>query len=248
MLGELQEISGNDSMPHMIGKGRCVSCQIRHLSIFANLSSQQLGKICHFQPTVTTYEVKETIYHQGDASHNAFTLRKGMIKLIKSLPDGRVQIVRILKKGDLFGFDGFANQNYNQSAIALTNCEICHLPLAGLQELRLQQPEIDKAMMDRWLQHLSEAENMMLDLGAKKASERLANFLVNWGEVDDNEWKKMPLSRQEIGNLLGLTIETVSRFLSQWKRAGIIQERQGSIRIKSRTELCEVINPKGSCK
>jgi CRP/FNR family transcriptional regulator len=232
----------------MIGKGHCISCQIRHLSIFANLSTQQLGRICHFQPTVTSYEVKEVVYHQGDAPNHAFTLRKGLVKLIKSLPDGRIQIVRILKKGDLFGFDGFANQNYNQSAIALTGCEVCHLPLAGLQKLRLQQPEIDKAMMDRWLQHLSEAENMMLDLGAKKASERLANFLVNWGETEEDGWKKMPLSRQEIGNLLGLTIETVSRFLSQWKRAGIIQERRGNLRIKNKTELCEVINPKGSCK
>jgi CRP/FNR family transcriptional regulator len=235
-------------MPHITGKGHCVSCHIRHLSIFANLSTVQLGEICNFQPTVTTYNAKESIYRQGDASNHAFTLRKGLVKLIKSLPDGRVQIVRILKAGDLFGFDGFAKQDYNQSAVALTDCELCHLPLAGLQELRLSRPEIDKAMMDRWIQHLSEAENMMLDLGAKKASERLASFLVNWGEAERDGWKKMPLSRQEIGNVLGLTIETVSRFLSQWKRAGIIQEQHGNLRIKNKTELCEVINPKGTCQ
>ena len=236
-------------MSHIIGKGQCSTCHIRHLSIFANLSTSQLGEICDFAPTVTTYKSKEVIYYQGDAPNNAFTLRKGMVKLFKSLPDGRVQIVRILKKGDLFGFDGFANQNYNQSAIALTNVELCHLPLAGLQELRQTRPEIDKAMMDRWIRHLHDAENMMLDLGTKKASERLASFLVNWGESEDgSDWKKMELSRKEIGDLLGLTIETVSRFLSQWKKIGIMQERSGYIRIKDKKTLCEVINPIGTCK
>jgi len=234
-------------MSHIIGKGRCISCQVRHLSIFANLSTQYLGELCNFQPTVMTYTAKEFIYRQGDSPNNAFTLRKGLIKLIKSLPDGRIQIVRILKSGDLFGFDGFAHQNYNQSAIALSDCEICHLPLAGLQKLRLQRPEIDQAMMQRWIQSLHDAENMMLDLGAKKASERLANFLVNWGESEQDGWKKMPLSRQEVGNLLGLTVETVSRFLSDWKRRGVIQERKGCIRIKDKRHLCEVINPKGTC-
>lgn len=235
-------------MSHIIGRGHCISCHIRHLSIFANLSTEQLSEICNFSPTVTSYKAKETIYLQGDSSNNAFTLRKGMVKQVKSLADGRLQIVRILKRGDLFGFDGFANQDYNQSAIALTDTELCHLPLAGLQELRKTRPEIDKAMMDRWIQHLHEAENMMLDLGTKKASERLASFLVNWGEEEDGIWKKMELSRKEIGDLLGLTIETVSRFLSQWKKLGVIQERKGSILIKNRTELCEVINPKGTCE
>lgn len=237
-------------MSHIIGKGRCSTCHIRHLSIFADLSTAQIVEdICDFSPTVTTYKAKETVYHQGDAPNNAFTLRKGMVKLIKSLPDGRVQIVRILKKGDLFGFDGFANQNYNQSAIALTNAELCHLPLTGLQKLRQTRPEIDKAMMNRWIRHLHNAENMMLDLGTKKASERLASFLVNWGEAEeDSDWKKMELSRKEIGDLLGLTIETVSRFLSQWKKIGVIQERNGSIRIKDKKTLCEVINPIGTCE
>lgn len=234
-------------MPHIVGKGQCTNCHIRHLSIFADLSTEQLGEICDFSPTITTYSAKESIYYQGDFPNNAFTLRKGMVKLVKNLPDGRTQIVRILKSGDLFGFDGFANQNYNQSAIALTDTELCHLPMAGLQSLRKTQPEIDKAMMNRWIQHLHNAENMMVELGAKKANERLASFLVNWGEEDSDGWKKIPLSRKEIGDLLGLTIETVSRFLSQWKKIGIIQEHRGSILIKDKNKLCEIINPKGTC-
>ena len=242
------ELRGAYSVSHVIGKGHCISCHIRHLSIFADLSIEQLNNICGFSPSITSYTAKETIYFQGATPNNAFTLRKGMVKLVKSLPDGRVQIIRILKTGDLFGFDGFSHLNYNQSAIALTDCELCHLPINGLQKLREKQPTIDKAMMNRWIQHLRNAEDMMVELGTKKASERLASFLVNWGEEEKDGWKKMPLSRKEIGNLLGLTVETVSRFLSQWKKMSIIQESKGSILIKNKNELCEIINPKGTCE
>lgn len=235
-------------MSHIIGKGHCLSCHIRHLSIFAGLSTTQLKKICGFSPIITEYKAQENIYFQGDASSNAFTLRKGMVKLIKSLPDGRTQIVGILKRGDLFGFDGFADQNYNKSAIALTDCELCHLPISQLQDLRRTRTEVDKAITTRWINKLHSAEDMMLELGAKKASERLASFLVNWDETDEKGWKKIPLSRKEIGDLLGLTIETVSRFLSKWKKAEIIQEQKGSILIKNKNELCEVVNPKGTCE
>jgi CRP/FNR family transcriptional regulator len=224
-----------------------MQCSIRNLSIFADLSISQLQKICYFSPTVKTYESGEIIYFQGDSSNHAFTLRKGIIKLVKTLPDGRTQIIRILKGGGLFGFDGFIDQDYNQSAIALTDCEVCLLPLETLQNLRKSQPEIGDAMMSRWIQYLHEAENMMLNLGAKKASERLAYFLVNWGEQDPIGWKKIHLSRKELGELLGMTTETVSRFLSKWKKMDIIREQKGNILIQDKTELCEVINPKGSC-
>ncbi len=235
-------------MPKTIKKGICSRCYIRNRSIFSELSYEQLDKLQNFSPTVTSYQTKEVIYYQNDNSSNAFTLRSGMVKLTKSLPDGRTQIIRILKQGDLFGFDGFANQNYNQTATALTECELCHLPITGLQKLRQSEAEIDTAIMNRWLNNLNAAENMMLTLGAQKASERLANFLVHWGEEENDEWKKMPLSRKDIGDLLGLTIETVSRFLSQWKKMGLIQEYRGNVLIKNKTELCEVINPKGTCE
>jgi CRP/FNR family transcriptional regulator len=212
------------------------------------MPTERLIEIQAFQPSVVSFSADETVYHQGDASLHAFTLRKGLVKLTKTLPNGRTQIVRVLREGDLFGFDGFAGESYNHTAIPLSEIEVCRLPLSELMELKKQNPEIENTMMKRWIQHLRQAEDMMLELGAKKAAERLASFLIRWCEnVDHTGWMPLCLSRGEIGELLGLTIETVSRFLSDWKRQGLINEQRGSIQIVDVDNLRKIACANGSC-
>ncbi|CAA6800799.1 MAG: transcriptional regulator, Crp/Fnr family [uncultured Thiotrichaceae bacterium] len=233
-------------MSHIIGQGQCATCKIRHLSIFAELEDVLNEDIGSFRPSVMVFDTAETVYRQQVTANNAFTLRKGVVKLIKMLPNGRSQIIRLLRKGDLFGFDGFAGEAYNHTAIAVTNIEVCRLPLNELMALKKKNPEIEQAMMLRWIRSLREAEDMMLELGAKKAPERLASFLFKWcGE--SGSWQELPLSRLEMGELLGLTIETVSRFLSDWKRKGLINESRGSIQIADAASLRELVCMNGSC-
>ncbi len=220
-------------MPSIIGKGHCLTCPIRYRSIFAGLSEEMLETdIKDFHTSIMSCESGDMIYEQGGPSEYAYTLRKGLIKLTKSLPDGRTQIVKILKKGDLFGFDGFVEEAYNHSAVTISQSEVCRLPLKDLAKLRVNNAEINSAMMERWLKNIRDAEDMMLELGAKKAPEKLASFLLKWCEgVNEKDWIKLELSRSEIGALLGLTIETVSRFLSDWRRLGFIEESKGFILI-----------------
>lgn len=226
-------------MSSVKGKGHCPTCPIRHLSIFAALPAERLGQIQPFQPAVIQYQAGETIYHQGSGAQSAYTLRQGMVKLTKSLANGRTQIIRILGAGELFGFDGFADETYSHSATPLSIIEVCRLPFADLAALKKQYSEIDTAMTQRWLQYLREAENQMLALGLMKAPERLASFLVNWYESGTvtHEGVYLPLSRGEIGELLGLTIETVSRFISEWKRQGYISETKGYLVLLNRPAL-----------
>lgn len=233
-------------MSHIEGKGHCQTCQIRHLSIFSNLSEQQLKDITDFHPTVMSFSAGEEIYSQGATSKSAYTLRKGIVKLCKSLPDGRTQILRVLLKGDIFGFEGFVGDApYNLSAIAVTASEVCRLPLDSLKALRSHNDVIDTAMMNRWLEQLRCAEDMMLELGAKKAAERLASFLINWSDknASNDEWVELPLTRGELGELLGLTIETISRLFSQWKKSGLIEESKGRLRIIDKQQLLEHVTP-----
>lgn len=226
-------------MSSVKGKGHCLSCPIRHLSIFAELPAERLQQIQHFQPAVLQYQAGETIYHQGASAKSAYTLRKGMVKLTKSLANGRTQIIRVVNAGELFGFDGFADEHYSHSATPLSSIEICRLPFADLAQLKKQYAEIDTAMTQRWLQYLRAAENQMLALGVMKAPERLASFLVNWYESGhlSSEGVALPLARGEIGELLGLTIETVSRFISEWKRQGFISETKGHLNLLDKAGL-----------
>lgn len=250
------------SMPHIKSKGHCLSCPVRNRSIFSELPDATLEtSIKDFHTSVITYESGESIFHQSDKSdESSYTLRRGLIKITKSLPDGRVQIVRVLVAGDLFGFDGLADENYNHTAIALTDCEVCRLPLGDLAEVRNKNPEVDSSIMSRLIKNLRQTEDMLLELGAKKASEKLASFILSLSQSDyrselneksinsdDVEWVKLPLSRSEIGSLLGLTIETVSRFISDWKRKGYIKESKGNIQIIDVQGLKNAACSEGAC-
>lgn len=203
------------------------------------------------------YEEAEIIFNQGaNSSESVYTLRKGLIKICKSLPDGRIQIMRVLVPGCLFGIDGFVGENYNHTASALTDCEVCRLPLEELSELRRNNPEIGRAILSRFIKNLRQTEDLLLELGAKKAPEKLATYILKLSECykanglklssnganlsSKEEWHSLPLSRSEIGSLLGLTIETVSRFFSSWKRKGFIKELKGNIQILDAKGLKEV--------
>ena len=248
-------------MSHVKCKGHCLSCPVRHRSIFSEIPEEELEEtIKDFHTSVITYGEGESIFHQHDDSgESAYTLRKGLIKITKSLPDGRVQIVRVLMAGDLFGFDGLANESYNHTATALTECEVCRLPLADLSALRKRSNEVDHSTLSRLIKNLRQTEDMLLELGAKKASEKLATFLLNLSQSDrgsalshtdknNEEWVSLPLSRSEIGSLLGLTIETVSRFFSEWKRKGFIKESKRSIQILDAEGLKKAACTTGSCE
>jgi len=220
-------------MAKLQGKGDCQTCPIRHKSIFSEIPVDKLPEVIgDFRTSVLTLTHNETIYTEGDPATHTFTLRKGLIKLTKSLADGRTQIVRIIGHGELFGFDGLAGEDYNQTALALTDCEICKLPMKSLERIRVNNPSVDRAMMQSWIQSLRASENMLLDLGAKKAPERLASFLLKWcKDKEPGQWIDLPMSRTEIAELLGLTVETVSRFLSDWKRKGYIQDTRSTIQM-----------------
>lgn len=232
-------------MPHHLSKGHCQTCQIRHLSIFALLPDERLQHINTFHPSVMSFTSRETIYHQGDQAPYAYTVRKGVVKVVKTLANGRSQIVRILREGDLFGFEGFVGQSYTHTAIPLTKVEVCRLPLQELLELKKQSHEIETMLMQRWIHSLQTAEEMLVELGAKKATERLAAFLIRWCNAHSEEvsdWVSLPLTRGEMGELLGMTVETVSRTISQWKREEWLEEQKGQMRILDVDSLCESVS------
>ena len=121
--------------------------------------------------------------------------------------------------------------------------------------------KIDRSMIARLIKNLRQSEDMLLELGAKKASEKLASYIMNLSQYDQDtslhsslndkmvsEWANLHLSRGEIGSLLGLTIETVSRFFSDWKRKGFIKESKGNIQIIDAEGLRAAACSEGACQ
>ncbi len=218
-------------MSKLVGTGQCASCSIRHLSIFANLKPARLDNI-PFRPLVTRYKAGETIYLQGDNANTLFTVRSGIVKITKSLADGRSHILYLETAGALLGWDSFLESRYTQSAIAVSDCELCQLPEADLERLRRNDRDVDTAILQRWVTSLRRAETRMLDLSTRKGTEKLASLLLEWcADAPPGSWVDLPLTRGELGEILGLTVETISRFLADWRKRGLISEEHHKIRI-----------------
>lgn len=208
------------------------SCPLVNLSILAESDNDLLSVLTKLATNHLECNPAQFIYHAGTLAHAVYILHQGYVKLFKTTVGGKDQIIRIVKPGEVFGFDGLVAQHYNHSAVALRAAEICCIPVAALPLLGEHQAEIERRIMVRCIKALQHADERLLELGAKRSDERLASFLLEWCEgMGSERWIPLILSRLEIAQLLGLTIETVSRLFALWKREGIIKERHQAIQI-----------------
>jgi CRP/FNR family transcriptional regulator len=146
-----------------------------------------------------------------------------MLKLSKLLPDGRRQITGFLLPGDYLGL-AFA-ERYICSAEAVTPVRLCRFPRSAFLALLDQFPALEKALLGRAATELAAAQKQMLLLGRKTARERVASFLLQLAEregADDGMAMDLPMTRTDIADYLGLTIETVSRTLTNLRKTGLI--------------------------
>ncbi|MBK1734143.1 hypothetical protein CKO15_02365 [Halorhodospira abdelmalekii] len=234
----------------MMDSHDCDHCSVRSIALFGEFDPQRVERFA-----AATYRSQHSpstvLLTEGARPGEAFTLRDGIVKLSRSHGPGRTQIIRLLVPGDLLGIEGLFDEPSRYSAIALTPVTVCHLPLPLLKQLHDEEPGFTNALLRRWREALHEVESLAAELGTRKAEERIAAFLLNWRKklrsharrvaAEDHEWIPLPLSRAELGELLGLRVETISRVLARWKREGIFEERSGRLRIHDTTALHELI-------
>ncbi len=172
----------------------------------------------------------ETVIWEGDDAPVVANVIEGVLKLTTTTGDGREQIVGVSFPSDFIGRP-FGKSSAN-SATALADGELCIFTRANFDAFAKDHPELEHELLERTLTELDRAREWMLLLGRKSASERLATLLVEMarrigrqscsGPAQPASEIDLPLSRQQIADLLGLTVETVSRQLTKLREAGII--------------------------
>ncbi|PVB62906.1 helix-turn-helix domain-containing protein [Labrenzia sp. 011] len=199
------------------------------------------GKAVHYDPHAV-------IYYEGDPARRLYELLRGSVMLYKLLPDGRRQVVEVLQPGDIFGL---ANGEEN-------DCTAETLTDALVQEVELRQVEQSNELQRTLARCLSNQmrglhEHAVL-LGRKSAVERVASFLMHLvpdrggldctgptNPDDDSCDLRLHMTRQEIADYLGLTIETVSRVISDLKRRGVIRvDKADRIHLNRICSLCQM--------
>lgn len=206
----------------------CQACEARHKGVCGALSPSQLTELSK-NTTKTVHEHNNRLHSSDQDQEQYSNILSGVVKLTKLLPDGRQQIVGLQFAPDFLGRP-FSTQN-NVIAEAATNVRLCSFPKKVLEKFIEESPEMERRLHKQHLNELDEARDWMLTLGRKTAIEKLASFLVLIVSHIDPEAShqegavaiELPLKRGDIADYLGLTIETVSRQLTNLRKKGVVE-------------------------
>lgn len=214
-----------------IDKISCESCAVRHRAVCAALTKDDIARlnaIAHFK----TFPPGQLVLSDSEDTDYFATVVTGVVKLTKSLSDGRRQIVGLLFPSDFLGRPMRRTSPYD--AITVTDVKMCAFPRSRFEALVKDVPELEHHMLAHALDELDAAHEWLLLLGRKTAAEKVASLLAlmtrrmavqgcsDAGSPGSVAFE-LPLSRGEMAEFLGLTIETVSRQLTKLKMSGAIE-------------------------
>lgn len=212
------------------GPPQCQQCGIRHLVLFADLEHDDFALI-HRPIDELLFSPAQSLYQPGDPPDYVYTVREGLIKLSQSLPTGDQRIVRLLRKGDVAGLEALLSQSYQHTATVLEPVETCRIPVTVVDQLSKETPRMHQQLMARWQHALSEADSWLTELSTGPARARLSRLLLRLTQCCPEDLIHLP-SREDIGAMLGITTETASRLVAEFKREGfLIKAAQKRLRI-----------------
>ena len=203
------------------GTSDCRSCGIRDMVLFADLNEQDFGMI-HAPIDDLEFGHGELLYAGGARAKGIFTLRRGMIKLVRVTADGRQRIVRVLRPGDVAGLEALGSGHYDCDAVALTEIAVCRIPLDVIHTLGASSPRLHLRLMQKWQQALKDADDWLADLNFGTARQRVSNFILKMRHPADGRTVTL-FARDDMGAMLDLQLETVSREVSRLVREAVLE-------------------------
>lgn len=209
------------------GEADCLNCSVRASVLFAGLTEQDFKQI-HDPIDQFVLKPGTPLYHAGDQGDYMFTVRSGALKLVQYLPDGSQRIVRIVRSTDVLGLEALLDASYQHEAIALETTEVCRFPTRVVRELGRDNPILHRELMARWQRALSEADAWLTELSTGSARQRVARLLLRL--VRDRQSSECQLfGREDMGAMLGITTETTSRTIAEFKRQSLLVETSPNV-------------------
>ena len=208
------------------GTSDCRNCGIRDMVLFADLNEQDFSQI-HTPIDDLNFGQDAVLFHEAAQAQSVFTLRKGLVKLVRSTADGRERIVRVLRAGDVIGIEAMATSRYDTEAVAMTEISVCRIPLTVLHHLSTHSPRLHSRLMQKWQQALKDADDWLAELNFGTARQRVAGLVLKMRDPEAPRNTTL-FARQDMGAMLDLKLETVSRELSALVRDGLLRPQDKS--------------------
>lgn len=204
------------------GEADCLSCTLRESVLFAGVKEQDF-ELIHKPINQFVLEPGQSLYRSGDAGDRLFTVRTGVLKLVQFLPDGSQRIVRLVHSTDVVGLESLLDQRYQHDAVVLQRAEICCLPVETVRNLGASNPSLHHELLTRWQRALSEADAWLTELSTGSAKQRIARLLLRLTR-DETTSECVLFGREDVGAMLGITTETASRTIAEFKRQSLLIE------------------------
>ncbi|RTL49566.1 MAG: cyclic nucleotide-binding domain-containing protein [Bradyrhizobiaceae bacterium] len=231
--------SADKNCKHDRGENGCAECGIRPISVCGSLELSELEEFVRISQ-IASFTPKTMLFEQGAPAGSVFNVTDGVVRLYKSLPDGRRQIMGFALPGDFLGLA--LMDLYGVTAEAVTKVRVCRFARPAFLTFVDDKPHLLRRLHEFAGHELSLAQDQMLLLGRKTAEEKVAAFLINmqarYARLSPSSVTvPLPMSRQDIADYLGLTIETVSRTLTKLAREKIILVVPDGVRLLSSERL-----------
>lgn len=219
-----------------LAKTACSTCNLRGCCLPAGITDGEIAQLEDLTRVKRPYRRGDYLYRSGAPLQSLYAIRTGFFKTLVLHEDGREQVTGFQMAGEIIGMDAISSDSHTCSAVALEDSEVCELPFGKLEELGRQLPALQRHVHKIMSREIVRDHGIMLLLGSMRAEERLAVFLLNLSQrfaargYSPSAFQ-LRMTRQEIGNYLGMKLETVSRTLSQLQEAGLISVRNKAVEI-----------------
>ncbi|WP_353433011.1 Crp/Fnr family transcriptional regulator [Polynucleobacter sp. MWH-UH23A] len=232
---------------HSDSSAPCSTCAQRTRCVINKISTKEVGILSSSYISRKSLQEGQYVYRRDGLFTNAYSLRFGAVKSELVFRDGIPQVTHFSVPGEVLGLDGLSSGKYQLDAICLGSVEVCSIPIADVKAMIQSYPEfmseLANALSD--LLNISYAHNY--DLMNLSSLERVADFLINYSNRlstvgYDRDHFILPMSRPDLANYLGITVETLSRSLSHLEKINVIKSKNREITFISRSPIFEMPN------
>jgi len=223
----------------------CRRCFTEPDSIFHYLTPEELDTLIA-RTTIKTYKKGETLYHEGRRINGVYCVDRGIVKIFKTGLDGKEQILMFAHHGDIIGYRSvLANELACTTATMIEDGSLCFIPADLLLSLVHRNTSFSYEITKLACKELGNANQYITDMAQKSVRERLAEILLHLSEkfgLNEEQYLRITLTREELANIVGTATESVIRLLSEFKHTGLIELRGRKIKIIDKEGLKHISN------
>ena len=224
----------------------CASCCLRHVCLPCELPSADMTRFGAIASAKRRIARGASLYHAGDKFESLHAVRSGAFKTVGVSRNGDEKVTGFHLSGELLGLEAINTGRHSYTAVALEDSEVCAIPFAALEKMAGAIPALQHRLFRVLSSDISRDQGLMLMLGSMTAEQRLAAFLLSLSRRYERLGYAaarftLRMTREEIGNYLGLTLETVSRLFSRFQRARLIGVQQREIELRNAARLREIV-------